>query len=1562
MPLTPFHSASRLWFESSFTAPTPVQAQGWTRIASGEHALLIAPTGSGKTLAAFFWCIDRLSRLDAGASALADGSGVGAKRALPARSSADEGRNTADADAETVAADGLLHESTANETARARALTKATAHHAPVPPRSPGVRVLYVSPLKALVYDIERNLRAPLIGVQRAAERLGIPVRMPRVAVRTGDTPQRERAEQTRDPAEILVTTPESLYLILGSAQRETLRSVEWIIVDEIHALAPTKRGAHLALSLERVAALCGREPQRIGLSATARPLAEVARFLGGDRPVSIVDTSAKPRLDVEIVVPVPDMTRPVEPLTPAGGALPISSSPFSPTPRRKPDLRTKSILAELAAKDAPDPSLGLWPAIYPRLLEQVLAHRSTIVFVNSRGLCERLCQRLNELAGEEILLAHHGSVAHEQRREIEEALKAGRIRGIVATSSLELGIDMGAVDLVLLVESPGAVSRGLQRVGRAGHQVGEVSKGRLYPKHRGDLLEATVVSHGMEEGAVEAIHIPRNPLDVLAQQIVAMCGQASWKVDELERVVRRAANFRDLSREALVAVLDMLAGRYPSTEFAELRPRIVWDRETDVLTPTRGAGKLSLLSGGTIPDRGLYHVHVAPDGPRVGELDEEMVFESRPGQTITLGASTWRITEITRDRVLVVPAPGEPGRLPFWRGEGPGRPIELGRALGAFVRELDAKPREEAEQILRTSYHLDEFAARNLLDHLAEQRAATGALPTDRAITIERFRDELGDWRVCILSPFGARVHSPWALALEARLSAEAGFDVQALASDDGIVLRFADAETLPDVTAFLPDPEEIEDLVVEQLGHSALFAASFRENAARALLLPRRRPGARTPLWVQRLKSQNLLSVARQFPSFPIILETYRTCLQDVFDLPGLQDLLRRVRAREVRVDEAETPSASPFARSLVFAYTAAYLYQGDSPAAERRAQALLLDRNMLRDLLGEEQLRDLLDAGAIDAVESEMQQVAESARVSHPDALVDLLRRIGDLSQGEIAARCESDPSEWIDELVARRRILAVRIAGEPRFVAAEDAALYRDALGTALPSGLAAALLEPVAEPVEQLLLRFARTHGPFTPAAAAKRFGMVSAQAEAVLSALEARGKLLSGEFHPHGREREWVDAEVLRRIRRRTMAKLRGEVAAVEPRVLARFLPNWHGIGAEHGGARRLDEAIAQLEGLPLPFSDLERAILPARVRDFEPRMLDERGAMGQIVWVGQGALGERDGKIALYRRDRAGLLVETSPVPDELGAVHRAMLERLEQRGASFFAELLQAAGPATEREVQGALWDLVWAGLVTNDTFAPLRALAVRGETRKRGKHAPTQATGRWSLVSTLAAPNADATRRAHARAVVLLDRWGVVARDALGVEAIAGGFSAVYPVLRAMEEAGKIRRGHFVDGLGGAQFAFAGAVDQLRAARATPPSPEAVLLAASDPANAYGAMLPWPEPRPQNGGQPRRAAGATVVLVDGELALFLDRNARHLVSFPSIGSGEALARAVGALRSLLLDRRRRALRIERIDGEPALDSPLRALFEHAGFRAEYKGLALDRYAAEVRASRED
>ncbi len=1506
--LADLSAATRRWFDGSFAAPTAVQEQGWAAIARGEHALLIAPTGSGKTLAAFLSCIDRLGqRTESG---------------------------------------------------------------------TPGVRVLYVSPLKALVHDIERNLRAPLVGVDREAALMAAPFLAPRVAVRTGDTTQSDRRAQTRNPAEILVTTPESLYLILGSQQRETLRTVETIIVDEIHALAPTKRGAHLALSLERVDALCGeREPQRIGLSATARPLDEVARFLGGNRPVTRIDTSRAPDLDLTIAVPVPDMTRP-------GEYRPESTLPAIPGKTVQPsDLPQGSVLGQLMKNaGGEDPDTSLWPAIYPRLLEAIRSHRSVILFVNSRGLCERLAKRLNDLAREadsgfdpdedasqaELVRAHHGSIAHEQRRQMEEDLKSGRLRAIVATSSLELGIDMGAVDLVLMVESPGSVASGLQRVGRAGHQVGVSSRGIVFPKHRSDLLEATVVAEGMRQGAVEPLRVPANPLDVLAQQIVAMASMDAWTVPELLAAVNRSANFRNLTRELMDSVLDMLTGRYPSTEFGELRPRLIWDRERDALEPRRGTSKIALLSGGTIPDRGLYAVHLGPDGPRIGELDEEMVHETRAGEVVTLGASSWRVTEITRDRVIVTAAPGEVGRLPFWRGEGPGRPVELGRALGRFVRELAERcqgsgkdlhaHRADGEAWLMADYDLDPFAARNLADYLIEQHEATGCLPTDRAITIERFRDELGDWRVCILSPFGARLHAPWALALEAQLSSEKGYEVQALWSDDGIVLRFADADEVPGTDTFLPDPEDIEDRVVAQLERSALFAGQFRENASRALLLPRMRPGARTPLWAQRLRAQNLLAVARGYPAFPIMLETYRACLQDVFDLDGLRELLGAIRRRDIRVDDVESRQASPFARTLVFAYTATYLYQGDTPVAERRAQALTLDRHMLRELLGHEELRELLDASVIEEMEAEFQGRAPEYQARHADAVHDLLRRVGDLSDAEILERCEDLPAPWLRELEATRRAVRVKVAAGERWIAAEDAALFRDALGTALPQGLPSAFLEPVEDAMAQLLIRYARTHGPFTTAGFAERFAIVPAQAEALLAGLEARGQLLSGEFHPAGASREWCDEDVLRRLRRRTLARLRGEVAPVEAPSLVRFLPGWHGIGAESRGEARLVEVLEQLEGVPLPFSDLERAILPARIPDFDPRMLDEQGSLGRLVWLGTGSLGAQDGRVSLHRRDRIGLLADPPKVPEELSPLSRSLLDHLEIRGASFFSELVGAHSTVSQQDLLAALWDSVWAGLVTNDTFAPLRGLGARASTgRRRSRETPSAAAGRWSLVASLLCADASPTERAHARAVTLLERYGVVSRESMALESVRGGWSTVYPVLRAMEDAGKVRRGHFVEGYTGAQFAFAGAVDRLRAARFSEESPQTLLLAATDPVQPFGALLPWPEPTASS-ARPRRSAGARVVIANGELLAWLDRSARKLFGFTTaeISEAEARQRVAAALRGLFRDRSRGVVRIDEIDGQPAARSAWRDALVAAGFRVGFKGLELDRTEA--------
>ena len=1396
-------------------------------------------------------------------------------------------------------------------------------------------RVLYVSPLRALAVDVEKNLRAPLIGIGHAAERLGEHVHEPRVAMRTGDTPASERRRLQTHPPDVLITTPESLYLMLTSQTREILRSVRWVIVDEIHAMAGGKRGAHLALSLERLEELTHEAPQRIGLSATQRPLEEIARFLGGrtergPRPVTIVDAGMRKAMDVEVVVPVDDMA---------------DLSDVAEVPQRFPaaDLGPSS-------PGTSPPRASIWPAIHPRLLELIRAHRSTIVFVNARRLAERLAARLNELAGEEIARAHHGSIAREQRLEMEDRLKRGTLPAIVATSSLELGIDMGAVDLVIQVESPGSVSRGLQRIGRAGHHVGEPSIGKVFPKYRGDLLEATVVVRRMLEGAIEETRYPRNPLDVLAQQIVAMCAMDEWTVAGLGRVLRRAANFEDLSDELLRNVLDLLAGRYPSDEFAELRPRIVWDRRADTVRGREGAGRLAIASGGTIPDRGLFGVFTL-DGRRVGELDEEMVYESRRGEVFVLGATSWRIEDITLDRVEVSPAPGEPGKMPFWKGDKPGRPVELGQAIGAATRELAAQEHGVATERLRSAFGLDELAAENLTAYLEDQREATGAVPDDRTIVVERFPDEIGDWRVCILSPFGGRVHAPWAMAIEARMAERYGMDVQVLWSDDGIVIRLPESEERIPVEDLLFDPDEIEELVVAQLPGTALFTTMFREAAARALLLPRRTPGRRTPLWQQRQRGADLLEVASRHPTFPILLEATREAMRDVFDVPALKRVLGDIASRRVRVVPVDTPKSSPFAQSLLFNWIAVYMYEGDAPLAEKRAAALSLDRDLLRELLGAEDLRELIDPAALADTELELQHLAEGRRARNVDDLHDLLRRLGDLSAEEADVRSVADPSGWLEALEAETRAIRVRVAGQERWIAIEDAGRYRDAIGTALPLGVPAVFTESAPAPLEGLVARYARTHGPFGADDVAARLGVAEDRVAGALASLEAQGKVVRGEFRPGGLEREWCDADVLRSIRRRSLAVLRKEVEPVEAGALGRFLPEWHALTNPRSGPNALIDTIAQVQGASIPASILEPEILRGRVRGYRPADLDALCASGDVVWMGAGGIGADDGRVALGFRDTLRLVAPPPPETPPQGPVHDAIRGHLTKRGASFWPELLAAASVPDERMVLSALWDLVWAGEITNDTIAPMRAFliqrpakAVRAGARPRPgalrRAGPPAAAGRWSLVETLLEPPPSPTESAHARATQLLERHGVLTREAVLAEGASGGFAGVYGVLRALEESGKVRRGYFVDGLGAAQFAMPGAVERIRDLREPARETSAIAVAAADPAQPFGAALPWP----QGPGRPSRTAGAFVILVDGEAAAFLERGARSLITF-----GTESGAWIDALATLVKDGRLRRIELSRIDGAPAAESGFAQGLRDAGFVDGYRGLVL-------------
>jgi ATP-dependent helicase Lhr and Lhr-like helicase len=1509
-PLDAFAAQTREWFVRAFETPTEAQAQAWPAIATGEHVLISAPTGSGKTLAAFLWALDRLA-VD--------------------REAGDGERRT---------------------------------------------RLVYVSPLKALSYDIERNLRAPLQGIGADL----------RVAIRTGDTPQRERQQMLREPPDVLITTPESLYLMLTSRAREILKGAEWVIVDEIHAVAGTKRGAHLALTLERLDALArehhdGRKVQRIGLSATQSPLEEVGRFMvGPHRRCRIVDTGVRKPLDLKIHVPVESMVEPDA--TPA------------------PDLDPLAGGTEATRR-------SIWPAIYPELLRLIQQHRSTILFVNNRRSAERIALRLNELANDgdvagrspvpaterrnpipgedprppvEIARAHHGSLAREERLVVEELLKAGEIPCIVATSSLELGIDMGAVDLVLQVESPKSVAAGLQRIGRAGHNVGDVSKGRIFPKFRADLLECAVVARRMRDGAIEPTVVPRNPLDVLAQQIVAIAaaqeddpGGDPISVDDLHALVTRTYTYADLSRGQLENVLDMLDGRYPSSEFAELRPRIVWDRVAGTIRPRRGARALAVTNAGTIPDRGLFMVTL-PDGRRVGELDEEMVYEARPGQTFLLGASSWRIEEIGRDRVVVTPAPGAPGAIPFWKGDGVGRPKELGEAIGRFARTAVDRSAEE----LAADYDLDELAARNLLDFLREQQQATRVIPSDRTIVIERFRDEIGDWRLCVLSPYGGRIHAAWGLALSARIRDQLGLEADAIWSDDGIIVHLPDADEPPGAEIALIEPDELEDAVVAELSGSALFGARFRENAGRSLLIPRAYPGKRTPLWQQRLKSQTLLEVAKRYGEFPIILETYRECLRDVLDLPGLKDLLTRLHRREISVVEVETATASPFASSLLFDYVATYMYEGDTPNAERRAAALSLDRDLLRELLGQEELRKLIDADALEQVEDDLQHRSERTRAATRDELHDVLRRVGDLTAAEAARRVHDgvDADALLAELERERRAVLLRIGGERRWIDAADAGLYRDALGVVPPGGLPEAFLADVPSALVKLMRRFAQTHGPFPTGDPRERYGLDPAPA---LRELERAGELVRGELRPAGTEREWCDADVLRRLRRASLAVLRKEIEPADQRALAAFLPSWQGVDkhlAGGAGVDRLREQLVPLQGLALTPETWEGEVLPRRVGAYSVTWMDALCASGELVWVGAGALGRNSGRVALYFREDAGSIGPPPTRGDPPSEpAHEAVRARLAA-GSCFFTDLLIDVELAPE-QLQEALWDLAWSGAVTNDAFAPLRAPRLtlaraqrnaaragragrRFSSRRGGAQAQVQ--GRWSLTERLFEVPAqpvdggggggwDPSSRRRVLAELLLERYGILTRELVLAEGVPGGFSAIYPELSQLETLGVARRGYFVEGLGGAQFALPGAVERLRAQKA-PEEAAPLVLAATDPAQPYGAALAWPKrddaERAAPGRRPSRTPGALVVLAGSEPVLYLERGGRALQSLVDAEDSRIPA-ALEALADHAKAGRVRRIALEKVDGEPVMGTPWEAALEAVGFRAGPRRLTL-------------
>ncbi|WP_420175493.1 ATP-dependent helicase [Luteococcus sp. OSA5] len=1511
-PLAGFGVATRTWFEEVFDSPTPVQEAAWRAIGSGEHSLVIAPTGSGKTLAAFLHSLDRLAQQ----------------------------------------------------------------------PSQGAVKVLYVSPLKALAVDVERNLKAPLRGIQRSGRVLGAPVPEIRVGLRSGDTPAAERRRLQTNPPQILITTPESLFLMLSSQAASTLREVETVIVDEVHALAGTKRGAHLALSLERLEALRGASSgaptppaQRIGLSATVRPAERVAAFLGGDRPVSVIAPPADKAWQLAVEVPVEDMTDLSEP------------------PGRSPDDENASN--------------SIWPFLEHRILDLVTQHRSTICFVNSRRVAERLTAHLNELYAQRmapdsadadapapappaqmmaqsgassghdgsrlpiVARAHHGSVSKERRLQTERELKAGTLPCVVATSSLELGIDMGAVDLVIQVSSPPSVASGLQRIGRAGHQVGATSRGAVLPTHRSDLLESAVVVTRMLEGQIEQVKDLRNPLDVLAQHLVSLCLEEAWPVEEAYGLIRRSAPYRDLPRSAWESVLDMLSGRYPSEDFAELRPRLVWDRLANTIQARPGARRLVTTSGGTIPDRGLFGVFLVGEGNasgkhepgrRVGELDEEMVHESRVGDVFTLGTTSWRIQEITPNQVLVTPAPGHPGRLPFWHGDQPSRPAELGLAMGEFTHQLDQSLQQDDQQrvdSLLSGARLDEHARANLIAHLAEQRAATGVVPGAHTIVVERFRDELGDWRVCVHSSLGRAVLQPWALVIEARARERYGVEAQATASNDGIVLRIPDVDSTPPGADLLVLPaDDVEELVTDQVFGSALFAARFRECASRALLLPRRDPGRRSPLWQQRMRAAQLLAVASGHQDFPIILETMRECLEDVFDLPRLKQVLRELASRRTRLVEVETAEPSPQARSLLFGYVGEFIYDADQPLAERKLAALSLDPAMLAELLGREGSQQVIDPEVMAQLEAELQHVAPDRRADNPEQLWDMLRTIGPLTAQECTQRCSQDPQPWIDQLIRAGRVADCRLAGQQMLAVAEDFAILRDALGIPVPPGIAASPEPAADDPLERLVTRWTKSRVVVTADPLAARYGLDTPSVEARLARSAQQGELVTGEFDASLPQRpQYVRSTVLKLLRRRTLAALRADVEAVEQDQFARFLVDWHELASPDRGVEGVQAAVEQLAGYPLPVSMLESLVLPARVSDYQPAMLDELLATGEVVWTGHDALGRNDGWVQLWPAD--AVLVPTlegrrsSGDLDSLGETARQLLEALGGGGAWRASDLLPER--ADRQAVDDALWELVWAGVVHCDSFAALRRPSSRGALKRRPtvrasrrsalRQARTAVTmpsqrlpGRWSLVEPT---TTDLHQVRLAEVGFELGRYGLLTRGSVLSEAMGGNFADAYRVLMSMESSGVARRGYFVEGLGAAQFALPGAVDRLREAPTVGP----LLLAACDPANPYGASLPWPD---SDGHRPTRKAGALVVLDNARPVLYLERGVRTMVTFGS--SREALGRALEHLASRVRDGRLEPITIERINQASALQQrDLAEPLTRAGFAMTPRGFRL-------------